>query len=244
MVVDSAVPKHTQLRDMLLRQIHQELAPGDAIASERELMATHSLSRATVRRAIGELVSDQVLVRVLGKGTFVAPPRVESQLHLASFSDDMRRRGHQPSTVLRGCTLDTPPQQVRNHLGAGLRGKHWRIERLRLASATPMALETGWYDAALLPELGSEDLSSIYQLLRERHQLTIDRAEQRVWSAVASPDLCATLAMEAPAGVLGFERRSWAAGHPVEVATSLYRGDRYSLHMSLDSSMPAHPAAL
>ena len=61
-------------------------------------METYAVSRATVRRAIEQLVAEGVLRRVQGKGTFVAPPRVQSHLHLASFTQDMRRRGKAPTT--------------------------------------------------------------------------------------------------------------------------------------------------
>ena len=48
-LTDSMVPKHVQLRESLLRLVREELSPGDALPSERELMAHHGVSRATVR---------------------------------------------------------------------------------------------------------------------------------------------------------------------------------------------------
>ena len=49
-------PKHQQLRELLIAMV----VPGQAIPSERDLMATHGVSRATVRRAIDGLVADAV----------------------------------------------------------------------------------------------------------------------------------------------------------------------------------------
>jgi GntR family transcriptional regulator len=69
---DSAIPKHEQLRTILLRKCTQELQPGDLMTSERNLMQDYGVSRITVREAIGQLVNDGHLVRVRGKGTFVA----------------------------------------------------------------------------------------------------------------------------------------------------------------------------
>ena len=51
-LVDGAEPKHAQLRAVLAALCAGELAPGAAIPSERELMTTYAVSRATVRRAI------------------------------------------------------------------------------------------------------------------------------------------------------------------------------------------------
>lgn len=71
-VTDGPVPKHAQLRSILLEQIADVLAPDRPIPSERKLMARYGVSRATVREALGQLVSEGRLYRVRGKGTFVA----------------------------------------------------------------------------------------------------------------------------------------------------------------------------
>ena len=114
---EGAVPKHAQLRDRLAAHARETLSPGDAMPSERELMQRFDVSRATVRRAIDQLVNDGIVVRTPGKGTYVAPDRVESHLHLASFTDDMRRRGLTPSTRVLSCQLEGAPQPVRDFLG-------------------------------------------------------------------------------------------------------------------------------
>lgn len=97
---DGPRPKHAQLSDVLAELATSELGPDTAIPSERDLMATYDVSRATVRKAIDSLVVGGLLEKIHGKGTFVARPRVQTSLHLASFSDDMRRRGLVPATRL------------------------------------------------------------------------------------------------------------------------------------------------
>ena len=44
-------------------------------------------------QAISDLVEVGILERVHGKGTFVTGPQVDSQLHLTSFSREMRASG-------------------------------------------------------------------------------------------------------------------------------------------------------
>lgn len=232
-LTDSMVPKHVQLREGLLRLVREELSPGDALPSERALMARHGVSRATVRRAVGELVSNGLLVSTPGKGTFVTRTRVESQLHLASFTEDMRRRGYEPTSQLLGCRLLEASAPVAAFLGAGA---HWLVERVRLADGIPMALETSWYNARLLPGLDQHDLGQLYLLLRDQG-LGIDAAEQSVRTELADAATCRALHVEPPAPVMVFVRQSTSAGRPVEYARSDYRGDRYSLSMCLDGTM-------
>jgi GntR family transcriptional regulator len=227
-------PKHAQLRDALAELATSELAPDQAMPSERELMTTYDVSRATVRKAIDGLVADGLLTRVHGRGTFVARPRLESRLHLASFSQDMRRRGFTPSTRLLAVELDRPPADVASALELSEDGKAWRLERVRLADGQPIALENGWYPQALLPGLDRHDLGgSLYELFRDVFAMTIDAAEQTLWGESADDVVAERLDAPVHTPLLVFRRVSSAAGKPLEYVVSRYRGDRYQIHMSL-----------
>ena len=231
---DGPRPKHAQLSDVLADLAANELGPDVAIPSERELMTTHDVSRSTVRKAIESLIADGLLHRIHGKGTFVTRPRLESRLHLASFSQDMRRRGLTPSTRSLGIERERPPGDVCAALALGPTGEAWRIERVRLADGQPIALEQGWYPEPLLPGLNRADLGgSLYEIFAERYGLVIDAAEQTLWGETADPTLARTLDAPVHAPLLVFRRVSSAAGRPLEYVVSRYRGDRYQLHMSL-----------
>lgn len=237
-ITDGAEPKHAQLRAVLATMAATELAPDSAIPSERELMETYAVSRATVRRAIESLVTEGVLRRVQGKGTFVARPRVQSHLHLASFTQDMRRRGKTPSTRVVRVDAAGPPAEVAAWFGLGTGQPAWHVERVRLAAGEPMAFEAGWYSPSLLPDLDRHDLAqSLYELFAREYDLAVDTAEQTVRAEAADADLARHLDIASGDPVMTFDRSSRAAGTPLERVCSHYRGDRYELHVSLDSTM-------
>lgn len=234
LLVGGPVAKHTQLRSILLEHIQGALAPHAAIPAERKLMAEFGVSRSTVREAIRQLVEEGVLYSVQGKGTFVAGERVESDLHLASFTEDMRRRGLVPATIVRESALIEAPLDVRAALGLGEHAQVQRVERLRLAGGVPMALEIGYYRADLLPGLQDKDLTrSLYETITTEYGLRIDNAEQTVWAETAGRDLAVTLATPVGAPLMVFRRTSSAGSMPMEYVTSWYRGDRYQIHMTL-----------
>ena len=234
---DGPRPKHVQLSDVLAEVATRDLGPGAAIPSERDLMATYDVSRATVRKAIDSLVAGGLLHRIHGKGTFVARPRVESHLHLASFSDDMRRRGLVPSTRMMRVDEERPPAEVAKALRLWPDGTAWRIDRVRLADGQPMAIEQGWYPRSLLPDLDTEDLTgSLYTLFASRYGLVIDAAEQTLWGEAAEGATARRLDAPVHTPLLVFRRVSSAAGRPVEYVVSRYRGDRYQVHMSLGAT--------
>jgi len=234
-LTEGPVSKHAQLRSILEELVETSLAPHAAIPPERKLMTRYGVSRSTVREAIRQLVEEGLLYRVQGKGTFVAGERVQSDLHLASFTEDMRRRGLVPATIVRSSRLIEAPLAVRAALGLGAGAAVLEIERLRLADGVPMALERGYYPADLLPGLGDKDLTrSLYATLATEYGLRIDNAEQAVWAEAANPLLADILGIAADAPLIVFRRTSSAGSAFLEHVTSWYRGDRYQIHMTLN----------
>ena len=66
-------PLYRQIKDFMIRSLEAgEWGPGDAIPSEGELAARFNVSQGTVRKAIDEMASENLLIRRQGKGTFVA----------------------------------------------------------------------------------------------------------------------------------------------------------------------------
>ena len=72
-------PKYTQTKAFILRMIDEgPYESGSRLPTEAELEARFQVSRNTLRQAIGELVSEGILVREQGRGTFYTGPRNES----------------------------------------------------------------------------------------------------------------------------------------------------------------------
>jgi len=70
---DSPIPVAHQLLALIREQIERgELRPGDRLPTEMELCARLSISRTPVRRALGRLTAQGLLVRSPGRGTYVS----------------------------------------------------------------------------------------------------------------------------------------------------------------------------
>ncbi|GAB2966963.1 GntR family transcriptional regulator [Amycolatopsis acidiphila] len=239
-VVDGPTPKHAQLREILRRTIEQELPPGSPIPSERELAERYTVSRLTVRSAIGKLVEEGLLTRARGKGTFTAARRMELQLYLMSFTGDMRRRGLVPTTEVLERAVEVPPPPTASALGLAGGRPAYRLQRLRRADGVPLALERGWYHPGPVPGLLELDLTqSLYEQIARQYDLRFDHARQTVWAEAADRETARLLGIRAGAPLLVFRRISTTRGEPVEDITSWYRGDRYQVSMQLDPTLPA-----
>lgn len=84
------------VKDYVVNKIRIEsLQSGDRIASEQVLASQLGVSRMTVIRALRELVSEGVLTRVNGVGTFVAEARRPYELlRIGSIAEDVSRHGN------------------------------------------------------------------------------------------------------------------------------------------------------
>ena len=146
-ITEGAEPKHQQLRRILLDLATTRLAPGAAIPSERQLIAEYGVSRITVREALGQLVNEGYLERVRGKGTFVAHRPVQSTLHLASFTEEMRAMGHVPTTVVLVREERVPPSDTAAALRLGEHDTAYHLKRLRMADGAPVSIDDAWLAA-------------------------------------------------------------------------------------------------
>ncbi|CAL9397549.1 HTH-type transcriptional repressor NagR [Actinosynnema sp. ALI-1.44] len=238
-IVDGPKPKHAQLRDILRRMAEQELPPGSAIPSERDLAERYRVSRITVRAAVGQLVAEGLLTRAKGRGTFTARRRMDAQLYLESFTDDMRRRGLTPATEVLACAEEVPPPAAATALGLPPHEPASHVVRLRRADGVPLAVERGWYSRRVVPDLHRHDLTgSLYTLLADTYGVQLDHAGQTVWAEGADPETARLLGVRTGSPLLVFRRVTSSAGRPVEDMTSWYRGDLYQVTMQLDRTVP------
>ena len=76
----SFVPLYYQLQEVLKERIESgRWQPGDAMPSEPELARSFAVSRVVVRQALAILEDDRQIVRIKGRGTFVAQTKLDAR---------------------------------------------------------------------------------------------------------------------------------------------------------------------
>jgi GntR family transcriptional regulator len=237
----SPIPLHYQLRTAIDARIDSgEWAPESQVPSERDLCEQFQVSRITVRQALSQLVNEGRLVRVRGRGTFVAQsPFKKCLLPLVGFTQDMLARGQKPGARVLKFEVAAPSPNVARALQIGDDEGVIVLKRLRLANDQPMAVETVHLPERFCPGLLRENLEdqSLYSLLRGRYSIRPTRALQQ-WQAVACPSIDAKLlGVRSRSPVLQIRRVTFEAeGRPFEYLESYFRGDRYIFYAELQEA--------
>ena len=205
------------------------IQPGEALPSERDIASMADISRVTVRKAVQDLVQSGLLVQRHGSGTFVTPKvdRVEQSLsQLTSFTEDMARRGKNVRSLFleRGVFPPSPEETMVLGLSAGERVS--RVNRLRMADDTPLAIERASMSTNSLPDPNLVDVS-LYAAL-EANGCRPVRAIQRISAVSLDENDAGILEVAAGSASLKIERISYLpSGRVVEFTRSVYRGDAY-----------------
>ncbi|WP_407342087.1 GntR family transcriptional regulator [Pengzhenrongella phosphoraccumulans] len=148
-----SVLKHVRVRDYLRSLVTHELAVGDAIPSERLLCERFGVSRMTVRQAVDALVVEGLLEREQGRGTFVAPSKMDLEVRLSSFGEEMLRRGMEPSSKVLAAEEIAAASDIADALDLLPGEQVFYLHRVRYADGEPMAIEQSWLPSRLAPGL-------------------------------------------------------------------------------------------
>jgi len=233
-------PLYLQLKDSLTTEITSgRYRSNQRLPSERELSERFKVSRMTVRQALLELVRDGAIYTRVGKGTFVAEPKIDQQLRaLTGFSQDVRARGGKPASHVLEAKVVPAMLDVAAALRITPEAEVILLSRLRLADGVPLAVETAYLPFAMFPKLLHHDfgVESLYDVLEKEYKLSLTHAEQSIEAALAAPREIELLKLTPPAAVLKMQRLTLTGdGVPVEYVHSVYRGDRYKFRSMLQS---------
>ena len=220
-------PIYMQLSRRLAQLIREgRYKPDEALASERLLAETLNVSRVTARSAIDQLVSQGLIVRKRGSGNYIAPMLEQPLSQLTSFSEELQRRGYQPSSRWLERKIDAAQTDEQLTLGLSPGARVVRLERLRLADDVIMAYEMSVLPVSVIADPMAVN-TSLYEYLDSIQKAPV-RALQHIRALNAQPRLAEQLGIPDRQAVLFITRIGYLeSGQAVELTHSYCRSDYY-----------------
>ena len=227
-------PLYQQIKALMVRELQAGTwRPGEAIPSETELAARFKVSQGTVRKAIDELATENLLVRRQGKGTFVATHAEQTTQYrfLRLQPDDGVTDGGTQRRFI-DCRRLRAPADVARALGLRSGDAAIQIKRVLSLRGAPVVFDEIWLPAAPFKGLTAEKLSGyrgpMYGLFESEFGVRMIRAEEKIRALAADAAIAEVLALPPGAPLLSVERLSFTyEDKPVELRRGYYRTDRH-----------------
>ncbi len=237
----STMPLWSQLQaDLRLRIQRGEF---DAVfPGELALVSEYSVSRATVRQALGQLRADGIVSAERGRppqvNAMVAAAPIEQPLGAVStLFDAVENTGRVQASVVRALER-TADGVVATRLGLEESTPLLYLERLRYADDEPLAWDRVWLPFEPAASLIGVDLThtALYDELARCTELRVDSGRERIHADLADLNEARLLGIATGAPVLRMERAGCHQETPVEWRLTVARADRFSLTASFGPS--------
>lgn len=234
---EKGVPVYFQIESILRNRIQAGGRPGAALPSEAELATEFRVTRSTIRRALGSLEADRIIVRRKGSGTFVSDEPMDVQVKkLTGFIDDLMAHGVKTRAKVLECRTAVATPAIVERLGVRLGDPVLYVSRIRFVDERPLALTRGYLAWDVGQRVMTENLEviPIIHLITKKYRIAIVEAEQTVEAILADPETAGHLEVPVGSPLLDVERVYYGRRHqPRYYARSVFRADRYKFTVAL-----------
>jgi GntR family transcriptional regulator len=229
-------PLYQQIKVLILQSLQAgEWKPGEAIPSEMDLAARFRVSQGTVRKAIDELASENLVVRRQGKGTFVATHAEQHVqyrfLKLMPDSGDRDSEGPAQRSVLE-CKRVRATAEVARSLALRSGDPVVQVRRILSFGGVPTILEDLWLPGTAFKGISADQVAGYhgptYAMFELEFGVRMVRAEEKIRALAADAQQAVLLKVEQGTPLLSVERIAYTYNDvPMELRRGLYRTDTH-----------------
>jgi GntR family transcriptional regulator len=226
------LPYHYQIREIIRAEIaSNRWQRGDQLPSENQLCEMFQVSRTTIREALDTLVTEGLLTREKGLGTFVADPKFLETWSGSSigFSDSITQQGYLIDTEVLELTVSKPSPLVTRELKIAPSAKVFVLKRLRYIMKQPILVVTSWIPVKLFPDLDKVDFTtkSLYQSFRTDYNTPVLHVKRSIEAIAADETIAGLLGLKLGFPIMFIENTAYTHDSaPIEYYNAWRRGDK------------------
>ncbi|MGL4741416.1 MAG: GntR family transcriptional regulator [Sarcina sp.] len=228
---NSQVPAYMQLKGIILKKIDDGIwNEGDLISSERELSEEYSISRMTIRQALGDLVQEGYLVKKKGKGTFVCKPKVTQQ-DIMSFTEMISKRGGILENIILDFDVIKTPKLLKQMF---TEDSMFKINRNRVVDGDVIANEVIYMPYSIGKQIKENDLKhSMYGFL-ESLNYSIDFCESSINAVLFDESYKKLFNVEEQIPLLKVNNKVYTKNEDLLFfEEAVYRSDKYTFEVNI-----------
>ena len=224
-------PRFQVIKDAITQAIRErKYLPDDQIPTEYELAEKFKVSRMTANRAVRELVSEGLLVRYQGLGTFVAPIQVESPLlEIRNIADEIRERHNVYSNERYKLEKIRSNKKLADLLGIVSGDPVFYSLMVHKENGRPLQFAERYVNASLVPDYLRQDFSEMTPSEYLSELFPLSEVEHVVEAVLPSQQEQELLDIPADTPCLLVNRRTWSRNKLISYARLVHPGDRYRL---------------
>ena len=228
-----AAPLYKQMKRRLTDALTRgEWKPGEAIPAERRLSERFRISVGTVRKAIDELVAENILIRQQGRGTFVASHNRDREVFYFFHVVPERGPKQYPDVQLTAFLRARADREVAEALDIRPGDPVFRVRNLLRLDEAPIILDDITLPAVRFPGLTERRLrerrSTIYNLYQESFGISVVRTRERLRATRSDETIATMLDVRAGAPLLQIRRVALTYRDvPIEYRVSLVNTERH-----------------
>lgn len=233
---NSPLPLYHQMEEIILERIASPEMINRRMPPEYDLEVIFGVSRATIKKAMDDLVNKGVLARRRGVGTHVIKTQIiEDLARLKSYTEEMSAQGQTIRTQVLGAEVIEPDETLSERLDLEPDEQVLQVRRLRGTNKLfPVVLLSSYFPSRLGIDQGEDFAQSIYQMIEQKYKLPITWAEETIEAGQATSEEADQLEIEAGDTVLIMERVTFCQEErPIELVRGVYRPDRYKFSIKL-----------
>lgn len=222
-----------QVRESLLADVTSgRLEPGAKLANENELADRFTVSRSTIREAVGGLMDAGYLVRRHGSGTYVtSSPRTRHPLETTvSYTAMIRASGRTPTETIVSKVVRALAEDDRELLGLPDSEAVIDVERVRFADRRPVIYSRDQIPVALLGAYAEDTLDSSLYAILARAGHPVASATARLIPTTATAKLSKLLMVKRGTPLLHIDQVDYdELGRPVMLSREWHVPDAFDL---------------
>lgn len=189
--ISIGTPLYKEVKSKITESMRSgEWKPGEAIPSEKALGERFGVSIGTVRKAVDELTSENMLIRHQGRGTYVASHDRERQFfyffHIVRHDGQKEIPEVELVTFAKGKADGTVARKLGIDVGAGV----FRFANKLSIGGKPAVVDEITVPQSLFPGLTEHRLrerpTTLYHYYQETYGVTVVRTEERLRAVKAN----------------------------------------------------------